>query len=148
MTLATCPRCPNWEVDVVGDDAARRVEDKHKERLHPELVANPAARFVRNEPRGDSSEWRTVALDALAQLATTRPQFTVYEVAELGVPEPPDPAHDWGSLTRHAKHLGLIKSVTNDDGTPKAVHSKRPATRGSLVKVWQAGPGAAARRSA
>lgn len=147
MTLATCPLCPEWEVDVIGPDAARRIEDKHKDRKHPELRA-AAPSPSRSSTSRDSGAWRTQALDALAQLSATRPHFTVYEVAELGVDEPPDPAHDWGFLTRDAKHLGVIAPVRNEDGTPKAVESKRPATRGSLVKVWQAGPAAAARRSA
>lgn len=146
MTIARCTQGCGWEVDVPGDEFdadAGRV--RHEQQRCPNRPATPSepshtlgepAQPIRQFP---SNEWRTKALDALADLARTRPRFTIYEVVELGVGEPPNPSKDWGILTRDAEHMGLIKHARDDTGREMSERSKRPATKGSLVFVWTAG---------
>lgn len=137
MTIASCYLCP-WEIDILGgQESADRARDRHVVLRHGQTTPETTSGVAPAPSTRDSADWRTQALDAIAQLAATGREFTVYEVAELGVPEPPNPQTDWGLLTRDARHLGLIDPVKNEDGSPKAVESKRPATKGSLVKVWR-----------
>jgi hypothetical protein len=146
MTIARCTEAPcGWEVDFPdGPDAAQRGLDRHREFRHD--IAPPAVEAphvpvpVKQLAHVD---WRTQALDALAQLARgslrTGEPFTVFEVAKYGVGEPINPQYDWGKLTRDAAHLGLIQHATDADGHELSTRSARPATKGSLVSLW--GPG-------
>ena len=71
----------------------------------------------------------------LAKIAEGR-SFTFYQLAdELDLPDPPDPAHQWGRLARQFRDDGLTYHYGWDN-------SARPASNHSGVKVWR-GPRAA-----
>lgn len=63
--------------------------------------------------------------------------FSFYEAAQrMGIPEPPDPAHQWGQAGRAVRTRRRLVIVG-------ATRSTRPGTRGSRVATWR-GQGAAA----
>lgn len=126
-----------WEVEFPTVPAARRAEEAHTARKHPEFSPAPGWRPGSGGSGAEQAVWETVALDAVRALAATGREFVIFDVHEFGVGEPPDISHDWGRLTAKARQMGLIEKVLYDDGTAKAVESKRPETRGSLVKVWR-----------
>src|SRR3954451_1441220 len=141
--IARCrPRLCGWEVEFATVDAKQRAEDTHVARWHPGYAAHEAEVMADDDaPKADYAIWETVALDALRSLARSGREFVVFDVKDYGVGEPPDTAHDWGRLTAKARQMGLIEKVMVSDGdgglTPKAIESRRPETRGSLVKVWR-----------
>lgn len=66
----------------------------------------------------------------LTAIATGR-VFTFYELAdELDLPDPPDPAHQWGRLARQFRDEDLIHHYGWDN-------SARPTSHHSGVKVWR-----------
>jgi hypothetical protein len=149
MTIAKCTiGCP-WEFDVPGDEfAADEARVRHESLRCPNRVPSTSAASLPARVLGEpvepvrqlpSVEWRTRALDALVQLAATKATFTVFEIAEYGVGEPPAPRTDWGKLTRDAEHMGFIRHARDNEGRELSARSQRPATKGSLVSVWTAG---------
>lgn len=161
MTIARCLVDPSscvWEVDFpAGPAAADRGLQRHKERRHPDAV--PADEAASSEPRVPQPvpqlanvDWRTQSLDGIAQLARdsmrTGEPFTVFEVEKFGVGEPINPRYDWGKLTRDAVHLELIEHARDSEGHELSTRSPRPATKGSLVSLWRAGPTITGRRPA
>lgn len=139
MTVIRCKADPTscvWEVDFADAAEGQRGLDRHLAFRHP---SSPPVLHRSPEPVSQlaSVAWETTAIDALQHLARTRAEFTVYDVHDFGVGEPIDPQYDWGRLTRKARHLGIIEPVVLPDGSEKAVQSRRPGTRASLVKVWQ-----------
>lgn len=139
MTLTNCPHC-SWDQDIFGDQAAAdRARDRHIALRHPDAVVDDPDALPQTPmlPTLASANWRTQALTAVEQLAATGHPFTIFDVAHYGVTEPPDPAHDWGRLARDARHMGLIEPVKDEAGFDRAVPSKRPETKQSLVKLWR-----------
>lgn len=134
MTLASCHYCP-WEVDFpAGNAAAMSGLDRHLTRCPNAPAIEQAAADPVHEPdplpQIAGVTWRSQALDALAQIAATGRVFTVFEVANYGVGEPPGGHHEWGRLARDAHHMGLIEHVGFTE-------SKRPGTKASAVKTWR-----------
>lgn len=142
MTIIGCSHC-TWEQEILGSQsAAERARDRHVALRHPNAIVDdpdalPMAAQAQLIASHASADWRTQALTVIEKLAATGHPFTVFDVAHYGVPEPPDPAHDWGRLARDARHIGLIEPVKDEAGDDKAVPSKRPETKGSLVKLWR-----------
>lgn len=147
MTLARCTLGCQWEVDGFADDlAADEARVRHESLRCPNRTRTGTAAPQRalgepGEPirQFPSVEWRTRALDAIAQLAAAKSTFTIFEIAEYGVGEPPAPRTDWGRLTRDAQDFGLIKHAKDSAGRDLTARSQRPATKNSLVFVWTAG---------
>lgn len=73
--------------------------------------------------------WRATAMQALEHLARRDGEFQAHDLIELGCPEPAHPNH-WGPLLHAAKKAGLIEQAG-------VAMSKRPETRGSLVRTWR-----------
>lgn len=73
--------------------------------------------------------WRDCAWRVLEQLAKSGREFQARDLVDCGVPEPAHPNH-WGSLLYAARQAGLVERVG-------FAQSKRPETRGSIVRVWR-----------
>lgn len=144
MIVVRCGQCP-WEMQVFEHEAHARLT-AHEKLRHPESVP-PSAPMTAEEqehwrvPQMSTADWELRALDAIVHLAADRAEFTLYEISDYGVGEPINPRCDWGQLTRTAEHLQLIKQARHADGSQKFTRSKRPASKGSAVAVWTAGPG-------
>lgn len=78
----------------------------------------------------DFEAWLDEVLPTYEEVARTGIPFTTSEVQEqYDLPDPPDPASQWGKLPQRLKMLGLIEEYATDS-------SKRPTVHGSLVKRW------------
>lgn len=150
-----CGLCPDqdnrWEQDL-PPNRAQQALDAHQAAHHgitpptpdPDHVPQPVTQLAH-------VDWWTSAIDAIARLAResmrTGEPFTVFEVARYGVGEPINTRTDWGKLTRDAAHQGLIEHAKDAAGHELSTRSARPATKGSLVALWVAGPAITGRPS-
>lgn len=75
-----------------------------------------------------AGDWKSLALAGIEMLASTGRTFQAYDVALLGVPEPPSSAA-WGAVFHMAKGAGIIRRVGY-------APSKRPTVAGSACAEW------------
>lgn len=150
MTLAKCTHTDcNWEVDIPGDEfAADAARVRHEARRHlstpPSTPLHQLGQPAEPIAQLANVDWWARAIDGLTQLAresmATGEPFTIYEVSRFGVGEPLNPRTDWGKFARDAEHLRLIVHARDEKGRELSTRSVRPATKGSLVALWQPGP--------
>ncbi len=76
-----------------------------------------------------SRDWLVSAVTAIEAIAATGRDFQAFDLIELGLPEPDHPCR-WGAVFGLAARRGLITSVGS-------ARSKRPTTKGSLMRVWR-----------
>lgn len=81
--------------------------------------------------RDDFEEWLAEVHSAFEQAARSGAEFTTYDVARRHLlPEPPDPAHDWGRLMVVLHAEGLL--------VPAGwACSARPSVHASGVRTWR-----------
>lgn len=87
----------------------------------------PAAR-----PRSEDYEtWIAAVRPAFEAAAASGRTFTTYEIADKRrLPEPPDPAHQWGRLMTLLREDGFIQPAG-------WACSPRPTTHASGVRTWR-----------
>jgi len=90
-------------------------------------VVNPG---MADTYRATSSDWRSRAWSAVAQLAREGHPFQAYDVVtRFGLDEPDNPAKQWGALLNAMRTAKVIVPV---GGEP----SRRPGAKGSMCRTW------------
>ncbi|MGW6872855.1 hypothetical protein ACWGHA_11030 [Streptomyces xanthophaeus] len=90
-------------------------------------------------PVSDFETWAATVRPTLVQVARShRRHWLIWEIKrEFKLPEPPDPAHDWGRLTTHLKDDGVIQhdgvGQTRDKSLVHAWCGTRAARRGRVT---------------
>ena len=91
---------------------------------------------VADSPAAVRLDWEATAEASIIAFARSRGliAFQINEAAvAMRIPEPPDPAHDWGRLVQRLHSEGVLAPAG-------AAPSIRKRTASSLVRTWVAGP--------
>lgn len=122
---ATCPYdgC-QWDQRRPNQASADRALATHLQRAH---AINPLT-GIQQMP---AVEWHERAVDGAKILASRGEDFTLWQLHELGIPDPPNARYALGRFAQVIHDLGIAHPV----GYQK---SQRPGTKASSVRVWNA----------
>ncbi|MEU6034014.1 hypothetical protein ABZ801_01250 [Actinomadura sp. NPDC047616] len=120
MTRTIPPTLPLFEVD-----------DPSKARQRAAQQIRPSNPGLAEAVEAADPDWWDQAVAAVRKLAATGAPFQAYDlVTRCGLPEPSNPAKQWGALFAALSREGLI--IPTGYG-----HSRRPTARSSAARIWR-----------